>query len=168
MPPARAVVQLDKTTGEIIATFASQHEAARAVDRPAGVSNIQAAIKSKGSAYGFRWRYDGDEPEPPRPDPKEGLTKCSNCPRWRPHGAFIGARGQPVRRCDKCREKDARRALLPAVATRARERNREQAYYKAYRERKRAEDETAFLAHNAELTARRRERQRAAAAEEGA
>lgn len=54
----------------------------------------------------------------------------------------------------KCREKDARLKARPEVKARRNERAREKQYYKAYRMRRREEDEKAFLTHNAEVMRR--------------
>lgn len=84
-------------------------------------------------------------------DTEEPKQKCSSCSRQRPVSSFVGKKGGPVRRCIKCREKDARQKARPEVRVKKNKLQREKQYYKDYRARKRAEDEAAFLAHNAEV-----------------
>lgn len=52
------VLQLDRTTGNVIQTFGSLHEAARAIGVPGGEGNISKVVNGNASsAYGFGWRY---------------------------------------------------------------------------------------------------------------
>lgn len=76
-------------------------------------------------------------------------TRCTNCKCWRDPQDFIGAKGVPVKRCVKCREKDARQKQRPEVREKRNERQNIKRYDIVWREKKRNEDEEAFLAHNA-------------------
>lgn len=69
----------------------------------------------------------------------------------RPAGFFIGKKGQQVKTCYKCREKDARHKSKPEVREKRNAFQREKEYYKDWREKKRREDEEAYLAHNATI-----------------
>jgi hypothetical protein len=77
--------------------------------------------------------------------------QCTNCMCWREDDSFIGKKGGVVKRCLKCREKDDKQKKKESVRETRNARQREKQYYVAYREKKRAEDEEAFLAHNAEI-----------------
>lgn len=77
--------------------------------------------------------------------------RCSNCKCWRELNSFIGKHEQQVKRCAKCREKDERQKQKPDVREKRNQRQQEKKYYIAYREKKRADNEEAFLQHNAEL-----------------
>ena len=81
----------------------------------------------------------------------DGKTKCNNCACWRIPEDFIGVKGVPVKRCKKCREKDNNQKKKPETVLVRNERQREKQYYKVHREKKRNEDEEAFLKHNAEV-----------------
>lgn len=81
----------------------------------------------------------------------DGKAKCNNCKCWRNPVDYVGVKGDIVKRCSKCREKDARQKKKPEVVKKRNELQREKQYYKAHRERKREEDEEAFLAHNAAI-----------------
>jgi len=63
---------------------------------------------------------------------------------------FIGKNGTTVKRCGKCREKDARQKASPEVKAKRNERQNDKKYYKSYREKKRGENEEEYLKHNAE------------------
>jgi hypothetical protein len=78
-------------------------------------------------------------------------TQCANCNCWRCPDDFIGARGGKVKQCVKCRNKDARQKKRPEVQQKRNERQRERKYYKKYRAKKRSEDETSYLQHNASV-----------------
>lgn len=77
--------------------------------------------------------------------------RCTNCKCWRYPHDFIGAKGQPVKRCTKCREKDKKSKESPQVREKRNARDREKQYYKQYREKKRSANEEAYLAHNAAM-----------------
>jgi hypothetical protein len=90
----------------------------------------------------------------------EETVRCTNCKGFKPHSVFIGKSGQMVKRCLKCRIKNANYKKLPRVKEKTRIRNREKQYYKNYREMKRKEDEEAFLKHIAEVAKNWRARNR--------
>jgi hypothetical protein len=79
------------------------------------------------------------------------MQKCTNCKVSRSQDNFIGKSGQPVNRCLKCREKDAKQKQRPDVIAKRNIRQNEKQYYKAYREKKRLENETEYLQHNADV-----------------
>jgi hypothetical protein len=81
----------------------------------------------------------------------DGKTKCNNCACWRIPEDFIGVKGTPVKRCKKCRDKDSKQKKKPETVLVRNERQREKQYYKVHREKKREEDEEAYLLHNAEI-----------------
>lgn len=74
--------------------------------------------------------------------------QCTNCKVWRNYEKFIGKKGDIVKRCIKCREKDARQKQRPDVMEKRNKRGRERKYYEKYRKRKREEDNEGFIAHN--------------------
>ena len=76
--------------------------------------------------------------------------RCTNCKCWRELQDFIGVKG-PVKRCVKCREKDARQKQKPDIREIRNNRQREKQYYKEHREKKREENEEEYLKHNAEV-----------------
>ena len=82
---------------------------------------------------------------------EDGKQQCTNCKCWREPTDFIGVKGDIVKRCLKCREKDKRQGKRPEVRERKNALQREKKYYQDYRERKRAENEEEYLAHNAEI-----------------
>lgn len=84
-------------------------------------------------------------------DTKDTKVKCTNCKCWREPADYIGKKGNIVKRCLKCREKDDRQKKLPHVRDKRNEVQREKKYYVAFREKKREENEEAYLAHNAEI-----------------
>jgi len=63
----------------------------------------------------------------------------------------MGARGRVVKQCKKGREKDSKQKKKPDIVAKRNERQREKQYYKEYREKKRGDDEEAYLKHNAEV-----------------
>ena len=77
--------------------------------------------------------------------------QCTNCKCWRLPTDFIGKRGNPVKRCIKCRDKDDRQKKRPEVREKKNKLMKEKQYYKEHRQKKREQDETAFLAHNAKV-----------------
>jgi hypothetical protein len=79
------------------------------------------------------------------------LIKCSNCPRRCPAEAFVGRSGATVKRCQKCRDKDAKQKKRPDLVAKRNARQRERKYYTAHRAKKRTEDEAGYLAHNAAI-----------------
>ncbi len=81
----------------------------------------------------------------------ENLQTCTNCKRSLNKSEFIGVKGNNVRRCKRCRDKDARQKQRPEVKEKRNERQKEKQYYKKYREKKRGENEEEFLRHNAEV-----------------
>ncbi len=81
----------------------------------------------------------------------ENKTRCSNCKCWREPEMFLNKLNVILKRCIKCREKDAKRKQRPDVIQKNKERNKEKKYYQTYRDKKRAENEEKYLEHNAEL-----------------
>lgn len=81
----------------------------------------------------------------------EELVKCTNCKVLRKQENYIGKKGNIVKRCIKCREKDAKQKKKPDVIEKRNKRQNEKKYYKAYRDKKRDKDEDAYLKHNAEI-----------------
>jgi len=81
----------------------------------------------------------------------EGKQQCTNCKCWRLLHDFIGSKNIPVKRCSKCREKDARQKQKPHIVQKRNERQRINKYWITYRENKRKEDEIVFLSHNAKI-----------------
>lgn len=79
------------------------------------------------------------------------LQKCSNCKVSRTVDNFIGKSGAPVKRCLKCRDKDAKQKKKPDVIEKRNKRQNEKKYYIKHREKKREEDEEEYLKHNAEI-----------------
>lgn len=71
--------------------------------------------------------------------------KCTNCKCNRDAVHFVGVKGELVKRCKRCRDKDARQKTKPEIIEKKNERSREKQYYKAHREKKRQENEEAFL-----------------------
>jgi hypothetical protein len=86
--------------------------------------------------------------ESTHPDNKR---KCNNCKCWREISDFIGAKGNEVKRCTKCREKDAKQKQRPEVIEKRKALQNEKKYYQAYREKKREEDEQGYKKHCAEI-----------------
>lgn len=82
-------------------------------------------------------------------DTDNNKTKCTNCKWYRIHFDFIGKSGNIVKRCLKCREKDARQKKNPDVIEKRKKRQNEKKYYIKYREKKREENEEDYLKHNA-------------------
>jgi hypothetical protein len=77
--------------------------------------------------------------------------QCSNCKCWREFENFIGKNNNLVKRCVKCREKDAKQKQRPEVKEKRNLRQKEKKYYVAHREKKRQENEEEYLAHNADI-----------------
>jgi hypothetical protein len=82
---------------------------------------------------------------------EEQLIKCTNCKVSREQTDFIGKSGHIVKRCLRCREKDARQKKRPDVIEKRNKRQNEKKYYIKYREKKREENEEVYLKHNAEV-----------------
>jgi hypothetical protein len=82
---------------------------------------------------------------------EEKSKQCSNCRVVREINEFIGKKGDIVKRCLKCRDKDAKQKQKPEVREKRNARGKEKAYYKKYRERKREENKEEFLQNNAEV-----------------
>ncbi len=76
---------------------------------------------------------------------------CKGCTLHRPIEYFVGKNGKPVKTCLKCREKDAKYSLKPERILSKNIRQKEKQYYKAHREKKKAEDLEGYLKHNAEV-----------------
>lgn len=76
--------------------------------------------------------------------------KCTNCKCNRLTNDFIGIKGNILKRCVKCRDKDSKRKLRPDIQEKARIRNNTNKYYIKHRENKRLENEEEYLKHNAE------------------
>lgn len=81
---------------------------------------------------------------------EEEKNKCTNCKCYRNQSDFIGKKGDIVKRCLKCREKDAKQKKRPDIIEKRNERQRDKKYYVKYRENKRNENEEEYLKHNAE------------------
>ena len=77
--------------------------------------------------------------------------KCNNCKCWRKKEDFIGKSGQSVKQCLRCREKNAVTKAKPEAREAHRQLDKDNQYYKAYREGKREQDDDAFKKHNAEV-----------------
>lgn len=76
-------------------------------------------------------------------------VQCSNCKCWRLSDAYIGKSGAIVKRCVKCRDKDAKSKKRPDVIQKRNQRQRDKKYYVKYRDKKRNENKEEFLKHNA-------------------
>ena len=72
--------------------------------------------------------------------------QCSNCKCWRNPDDYIGKSGSKVKRCIKCREKDARQKQRPEVKEKRNERAKEKKYSQINRAKKREEDAEVYLA----------------------
>jgi hypothetical protein len=81
----------------------------------------------------------------------EDKIQCTNCKCHRIETDFIGKSGNRVKRCLKCREKDANQKKRPDVMERRNERQREKKYYVEHRKKKREENEEEYLKNNAEI-----------------
>lgn len=82
--------------------------------------------------------------------PPNGHKFCSNCGcKAKPLADFKGARGQICKTCNKCRKKGAKYDKKPSRQAAHKVLNQVNRYYIAYRKRKRAANQEAFLAHNA-------------------
>ena len=80
-------------------------------------------------------------------------VQCSNCKCWRIPGDYIGKTGRIVKTCVKCRDKDARTKKRPEVIEKHNQLQRERNYSAISRAKKREENESEFLASNAEAMA---------------
>ena len=81
----------------------------------------------------------------------EVKVKCTNCKVSREQENFIGKSGNIVKRCLKCRDKDAKQKKRPDVIEKRNKRQNEQKYYIKHREKKREENEEEYLRHNNEI-----------------
>ena len=80
------------------------------------------------------------------------MLQCSNCKVRRPADAFAGKiAGSITKRCQRCRDKDARQKQKPEVREKRNAMQRERQYHAAWRQKRRAEDEASFLNHNASV-----------------
>lgn len=79
-------------------------------------------------------------------------VKCTNCKCYRIQSDFIGKSGNVVKRCLKCREKDAKQKKRPDVIEKKNKRQNEKKYYIKYREKKRIINEQDYLKHNAGIS----------------
>ena len=77
--------------------------------------------------------------------------QCTNCKCYRIQSDFIGKYGNVVKRCLKCREKDAKQKKLPDIIEKRNKRQNEKKYYIKHREKKREEHEEEYLKHNVEM-----------------
>ena len=82
---------------------------------------------------------------------EEEKRRCTNCKCWRFFQDFIGVKNVLIKRCSKCRTKDAKQKQKPHVVQKRNERQRVNKYWTTYREKKRKEDEIEFLSHNAKI-----------------
>jgi hypothetical protein len=80
----------------------------------------------------------------------EDKFKCTNCKCYRIEADFIGKSGNVVKRCLKCRQKDAKQKKRPDIIEKRNKRQNEKKYYIKHREKKRAENEEEYLKNNAE------------------
>lgn len=76
--------------------------------------------------------------------------QCTNCKCYRIESDFIGKSGNVVKRCLKCREKDAKQKKRPDIIEKRNKRQNEKKYYIKHREKKREENEEKYLKKNAE------------------
>lgn len=81
----------------------------------------------------------------------EFKIKCTNCKCYRISSDFIGKSGNVVKRCLKCRDKDAKQKKRPDIIEKRNKRQNEKKYYIKHREKKRQENEEDYLEHNAEV-----------------
>lgn len=80
------------------------------------------------------------------------LVKCSNCSRApQPEDQFVNDRGVRSKTCLKCRSKGKKRTFTDEQKEQRLANGREKKYYQSHRDRKRAADEDAYLAHNASV-----------------
>lgn len=93
-------------------------------------------------------------------DSMDNKKKCTNCKCWRDLVDFIGVKGNEVKQCKKCRDKDAQQKKKPEIAEKRNALQREKKYYQVYRDRKRAEDEEAYKKKCAETTKAWRDKQK--------
>lgn len=84
-------------------------------------------------------------------DATDDKKQCTNCKCWRDYDMFIGKKGDIVKRCLRCREKDAIHKSKPEVREKRNARAKEKAYHRIHRAKKRAENEEEYLANNAEV-----------------
>jgi hypothetical protein len=82
---------------------------------------------------------------------EESKSRCSNCKCFRDSNEFIGKRGVPVKRCQKCRDKDDLQKQRPDVVAKRNKRNKEKKYYEDWRKKKREENEREYLDHQASV-----------------
>jgi hypothetical protein len=75
----------------------------------------------------------------------EDKSQCTNCKVSREQKDFIGKSGGIVKRCLKCREKDAKQKKRPDVIEKRNKRQNEKKYYITHREKKRVENEEDYL-----------------------
>jgi hypothetical protein len=92
----------------------------------------------------------------------DGKIKCTNCKCWRTPPEFIGKSGKTVKTCQKCRDNDDKKKMTDASKEKRRIRDNENKYYIKYRDKKRAENEEEYLAHNAKLAKEYRQRRKQA------
>lgn len=78
--------------------------------------------------------------------------KCTNCSRSvQPLSEFINVKGIECKRCKKCRDKDQKNSTTEKRRTAHNKLQNEKKYYRAWREKKRTEDEDKFKEHNSEV-----------------
>ena len=70
--------------------------------------------------------------------------QCTNCKCYRIESDFIGKSGNVVKRCLKCREKDAKQKKRPDIIEKRNKRQNEKKYYIKHREKKREENEEKY------------------------
>ena len=80
----------------------------------------------------------------------ETKKQCSNCKCWRIPDDYIGKKGNTVKQCLKCREKDARQKQRPEVKDKRNERAKEKIYSQTSRAKRREENEEEYLGNEAE------------------
>lgn len=87
-----------------------------------------------------------------------GTTKCSNCKVARTAEHFVGKKGNVVKRCTKCRDKDAKQKKKPEVMERRNKAGREKQYSKTHEEKMRKQNNDAYVARRTENQKKRRAR----------
>lgn len=80
----------------------------------------------------------------------EGMQQCTHCKVNRDFDQFIGKTGERVKRCLKCRQNDDKSKSRPDRVAKRNQQQRDAKRYQTYRDKKRNENESEYLAHNAE------------------
>lgn len=83
--------------------------------------------------------------------------QCTNCKVFREMHLFINKYNEELKRCLKCRNKDAKQKKNPVVKERRNKRQKDKKYYIEHRKKKREANEEEYLKHNAEIAKKWRE-----------